>query len=181
MLTALDLFAGAGGLSLGLHAAGWQVVAAVERNPSAAATYRHNFPDTALLADVCDVDFKQFTGLDLVAGGPPCQPFSVAGKQLSADDPRDMVPQFVRAISEAQPRAFLLENVPGLLTVRNLAYVQRTVAQLKVWATPSYTRSCWPRTLAWRRTASGSFSSARGRASALCFRRQPTAGRACPR
>jgi len=129
--TAVDLFAGAGGLSLGLHTAGWDVVAAIEWDTWASQTYHANFPGTPMFADVQNVDFRVFSGIDLIAGGPPCQPFSVAGKQLASDDPRDMVPQFVRAVHEAQPRAFLMENVPGLLTQRNFSYTKRVVAQLE--------------------------------------------------
>ena len=113
--TAIDLFSGAGGLSLGLHQTGWNVVAAVESDPWCVATYKRNFGETDISADVRGVDFSRFEGIDLVAGGPPCQPFSVAGKQLAKADPRDMMPQFVRAVREARPRAFLLENVAGLL------------------------------------------------------------------
>ncbi len=128
---AIDLFAGAGGLTLGLQMAGWDVMAAVELDKWASATHKANFPDTYVLADVCDVDFRQFIGIDLVAGGPPCQPFSVAGKQLASADPRDMVPQFIRAVYEAKPKAFLMENVPGLLTSRHIAYTQQVIEQLE--------------------------------------------------
>jgi DNA (cytosine-5)-methyltransferase 1 len=130
-LTAIDLFAGAGGLSLGLHAAGWNIVAAVERDRWAAQTYQINFPGTSIYSDVRELDFRQFSGIDLLAGGPPCQPFSVAGKQLSHDDPRDMIPQFIRAVREARPRIFLMENVPGLLTQRNILYTKKVIAQLE--------------------------------------------------
>lgn len=129
--TAVDLFAGAGGLSLGLHTAGWDVVASVEWDTWASQTYQANFPGTQMFSDVQEVDFHSFSGIDLIAGGPPCQPFSVAGKQLASDDPRDMVPQFVRAVQEARPRAFLMENVPGLLTQRNISYTKKAVAQLE--------------------------------------------------
>lgn len=130
-LTALDLFAGAGGLSLGLHNAGWQIIAAVESDTWAMETYRRNFFDTKMFSDIRRVDFTQFSGIDLIAGGPPCQPFSVAGKQLSAYDPRDMVPQFIRAVTEVMPRTFLMENVPGLLTQRNILYTKKVIAQLE--------------------------------------------------
>jgi len=130
--TALDLFAGAGGLSLGLHLAGWEVVGAFEYDRWAASTYRHNFPaSTFQEADVREVDFSRFRGIDLLAGGPPCQPFSVAGKQLAREDPRDMVPQFLRAVKEARPRAFLMENVAGLWSTRNRGYVQLLIHNLR--------------------------------------------------
>ena len=118
--TVVDIFAGAGGLSSGLHMAGWDVVAAVENDRWCVETHRANFPSTWVIdGDVRNVDFTQFSGVDLIAGGPPCQPFSVAGKQLACDDPRDMIPQFIRAIQEARPKAFLMENVAGLYSNRH--------------------------------------------------------------
>lgn len=114
-LTALDLFCGAGGLSVGLHAAGFETVGAVEIGADAAATYRAAFPRTELLqADVAGVDFGRWRGVDLLAGGPPCQPFSTGGLRRGRDDARDFLPEFVRAVLQAQPRVFLMENVPGL-------------------------------------------------------------------
>src|SRR5690349_1960362 len=98
---AIDIFAGAGGLSLGLHMAGWNVEAAVEWDKDAASTYQRNFPSTrCICSDIELVDLKQFQDVDLLAGGPPCQPFSVAGKQQAAEDSRDMLPQFARAVKE---------------------------------------------------------------------------------
>jgi DNA (cytosine-5)-methyltransferase 1 len=114
-LTAIDLFCGAGGLSIGLHAAGFETVAAVEIGGDACATYRNAFPGTTLLQqDIRTVDFSQWRGVDLVAGGPPCQPFSTGGLQRGREDARDFLPDFVRAVLQVQPRAFLMENVPGL-------------------------------------------------------------------
>lgn len=115
MRSAIDLFAGAGGLSLGLKESGWSVAAAVEFDETAATTHAHNFPEVEHLnCDVRGINFKRFAGIDLIAGGPPCQPFSVSGKRLGAFDLRDMVPEFVRAVQEARPRSFLMENVAGL-------------------------------------------------------------------
>ncbi|MEB3831036.1 DNA cytosine methyltransferase [Phormidium sp. CCY1219] len=123
--TAIDLFAGAGGLSLGLHMAGWNVTTAIENEKWAIATYQQNFPATHLITkDARKIDFTQFQGIDLVAGGPPCQPFSVAGKQLAKADPRDRVPEFIRAVKEIRPPAFLMENVPGLQTTKHIEYSQ---------------------------------------------------------
>ncbi len=114
-LTALDLFCGAGGLSVGLHAAGIRTVGAVEIDNDAGATYRNAFPSTEVLQeDIRQVDFKRWRGVDLVAGGPPCEPFSTGGLRQGSDDARDFLPDFVRAVQEVQPRAFLMENVPGL-------------------------------------------------------------------
>ena len=131
MLTAIDLFAGAGGLSLGLKSAGWQVKSAIELDATAIATHRKNFPEADHVADdVRSINFRDFRGIDLVAGGPPCQPFSVSGKQLGSVDLRDMVPEFVRAVDEARPRAFLMENVAGLFAARFDDYLKSRIDDL---------------------------------------------------
>jgi len=129
---AIDLFAGAGGLSLGLKMAGWDVQVALEIDPDAINTHRTNMPEVRHLCDdVRDVDFAEFLGVGLVAGGPPCQPFSVSGKQLGMNDFRDMVPQFVRAVKEAKPYAFMMENVPGLTTTKFRPYLESKINELR--------------------------------------------------
>lgn len=132
LLNAIDLFAGAGGLSLGLHLAGWYVTDAFEFDTQAVHTYQNNFDGTNVIkADVREIDFSSYRGIDLVVGGPPCQPFSVAGKQLASADSRDMVPHFVRAIQQSQPKAFMMENVAGLLTRKHHHYVANTIAEFE--------------------------------------------------
>lgn len=131
MLVAVDLFAGAGGLSLGLAAAGFEIKAAVELDGDAAATFRRYHPDAKVHeGDIASADYSDYTGLDLVAGGPPCQPFSVGGKRLAEGDPRNGFPQFIRAVREMQPRAFLLENVAGVLATSKRPYFDWTLRQL---------------------------------------------------
>lgn len=128
---AIDLFAGAGGLSLGLKMAGWRVEAALEIKSDALKTHARNMPEVRHInRDVREVDFSEFAGIDLVAGGPPCQPFSVSGKQLGTKDERDMVPQFVRAVREARPKAFMMENVHGLTTAKFRPYLDEKIAEL---------------------------------------------------
>ena len=102
MNKAIDLFSGAGGLSLGMKMAGWDVRLAVEYDATAIETHRKNMPDVVHMCDdIRDIDFSEYKGrIDLVAGGPPCQPFSVSGKQLGMLDIRDMVPEFVRVVRE---------------------------------------------------------------------------------
>ncbi len=128
MRESIDLFAGAGGLSIGLHAAGFRPVAAVEIDVDCCETYRARFPN-GLLYDrsIEDVDLARFEGIDLVAGGPPCQPFSSGGKGLAAEDPRDMIPAFVRAVEVVRPQAFIMENVPGLFGVSHRDYLLRVL------------------------------------------------------
>lgn len=102
-------------MSLGLHAAGIKTVMAVEIMADAAATYQSIFADVEVRReDIRSVDFKSWRGVDVVAGGPPCQPFSIGGLRRGRSDQRDFLPEFVRAVLEVRPRAFVMENVPGL-------------------------------------------------------------------
>ncbi len=129
---AIDLFAGAGGLSLGLKMSDWDIKAALEIDTNAINTHRFNMPEVRHICDdIRDVDFDALRGLGLIAGGPPCQPFSVSGKRLGTDDIRDMVPQFVRAIREARPTSFLMENVAGLTSAKFKPYLEAQVNELR--------------------------------------------------
>jgi DNA (cytosine-5)-methyltransferase 1 len=108
----LELFAGCGGASLGLHRAGWRHAACVDREESAVATLAAaGFP--ALLADVREVDWTPFVGVDLLWASPPCQPGSAAGRRLGAADPRDGWPWTFDALDVVRPAWFLAENVLG--------------------------------------------------------------------
>jgi DNA (cytosine-5)-methyltransferase 1 len=139
-LRSLELFTGAGGLALGTHQAGFRHAAVVEWSPDACETLRTNSRSRAvegisrwsiLETDVRAVSFeKDFKGVDLVAGGPPCQPFSIGGKHRGMDDNRDMIPQFIRAVREIAPRAFILENVKGLTRQAFRNYFQYAILQL---------------------------------------------------
>jgi DNA (cytosine-5)-methyltransferase 1 len=130
-LTCLEICAGAGGQSLGLEQAGFRHLAAVEIDPDACATLRLNRPDwTVEQGDVHDFSGLPFRGADLLAGGVPCPPFSIAGKQLGADDERDLFPQALRLVAECQPAAVLLENVRGLSTARFTGYREQVLARL---------------------------------------------------
>jgi DNA (cytosine-5)-methyltransferase 1 len=115
-MKSLELFSGAGGLATGLSLAGFDHVALVERNKHASATLRQNFePDKIFYGDINDFDFLSLDSIDLVAGGPPCQPFSLGGKHRADQDKRDLFPQATKAIETLAPRAFIFENVKGLL------------------------------------------------------------------
>lgn len=128
-ITAIDLFSGAGGLSLGLEAAGIESVCAVEIMKDAAATYAAVFPHaTVHNGDIAEVDFRAYRGVDIVAGGPPCQPFSIGGLRRGKEDQRDFLPEFVRAVLEVRPRVFIMENVPGLASFT--PYLQSVFAPL---------------------------------------------------
>ena len=120
---AVDLFAGAGGLSLGLEHAGYEIAAAVEYDPIHAAVHEYNFPYGKTFArDVtgitgAEIRSKSEIGdreIALVAGGPPCQGISLIGRR-AIDDPRNaLLKEYVRLVLELQPRHFLMENVAGL-------------------------------------------------------------------
>ena len=128
----VDVFSGAGGLSLGLERAGLRCVEAVEIDRDACDTFSASHPRAKLIdTSVEDINFKSRGGIFLIAGGPPCQPFSSGGKGLAADDGRDMIPAFVKAVREAKPRAFLLENVPGLISQTHSAYFDAALRELR--------------------------------------------------
>jgi DNA (cytosine-5)-methyltransferase 1 len=115
-MTSIELFSGCGGLAKGLANAGFEHCAFVEFNKLACESLRANFnPALVHEADIKSFYFSTFPSVDLVAGGPPCQPFSLGGLAKAHNDHRDMFPQAVRAIRELQPRAFVFENVKGLL------------------------------------------------------------------
>ena len=114
--TSLELCAGAGGQALGLELAGFDHAALVELEHAACQTLRLNRPTWNVIeGDLRDFDARPFHGVDLVAGGVPCPPFSKAGKQLGADDERDLFPEAIRVVDECRPKAVMLENVRGLL------------------------------------------------------------------
>lgn len=122
-LSVLEICAGAGGQSLGLEKAGFDHELAVEIDRDAAATLRLNRPEWNVHeGDVREIDGKKYRGIDLLAGGVPCPPFSVAGKQLGADDERDLFPEALRLVREAKPAAVMLENVKGLASARFAPY-----------------------------------------------------------
>ena len=118
-LAVLELCAGAGGQSLGLEQAGFEHRALIEIDADACRTLRHNRPNWHVLeADVTTFDATPYRGVDLVAAGLPCPPFSVAGQQRGEEDERNLFPAAFRIIQEVQPKAVLIENVRGLLDKR---------------------------------------------------------------
>lgn len=116
-LDSVEICAGAGGQALGLEMAGFQHAALVEIEEEAQRTLRLNRPhwNTLEKGDVRDFSGAPYKGVDLLAGGVPCPPFSVAGKQLGKGDDRDLFPEAIRLVDEIRPRAVMLENVRGLL------------------------------------------------------------------
>ena len=114
----LDLFSGIGGFSLGLEWAGMSTVAFCERDPYCTTILNKHWPDTPVHNDVRNLDGKDYAdSIDLVAGGFPCQPFSVAGNRRGSDDDRHLWPEMLRIIQEAKPRWVIGENVFGLINM----------------------------------------------------------------
>jgi len=113
-LTSIEICAGAGGMALGLEKAGFTHRAVFENDKHAHSTLMFNRPQwNPHLCDVRELDATPYKGIDLFAGGVPCPPFSIAGKQEGAEDERDLFPSAIRLIKQVQPRAILLENVRG--------------------------------------------------------------------
>ena len=130
--TVIEICAGGGGQALGLEFAGFDHAAALEIDPHACATLRLNRPHWNVLpADIREVDGRPFRGADLLAGGVPCPPFSIAGKQLGSDDERDLFPEALRLASEIQPRAVMLENVPGFASEKFRRYRTSLIAKFR--------------------------------------------------
>ena len=138
-MKSIELFAGAGGLALATANAKFHHEAVLEWNPNACATLRRNKADglkqlrgaNVVEGDISNFDFREYAGkVDLVSGGPPCQPFSIGGKHVGMDDRRNMFPHAIRAVREIAPKAFLFENVKGLLRENFANYYQYIILQL---------------------------------------------------
>jgi DNA (cytosine-5)-methyltransferase 1 len=138
-LNSIELFSGAGGLALGLAESGFHHKLLVEYNKDAINTLQKNHDNgqtqikhwNICHSDINEISFKEYQSeISLIAGGPPCQPFSLAGKHKAANDKRDMFPQAVRAVREAEPKAFIFENVKGLLRQTFSTYFEYIILQL---------------------------------------------------
>ena len=134
-----ELFAGCGGLALGMSQAGFKHRYMAEFDSDAVATVLHNKSNGVehvrdwpmVLQDVRDVDWRALSKLDVISGGPPCQPFGIGGKKFGQEDRRDMWPEAIRAVREAAPRSFLFENVRNLAGPRFRPYLEWIVAHLE--------------------------------------------------
>jgi DNA (cytosine-5)-methyltransferase 1 len=153
MLTSVELFAGAGGLGMGLSLAGFRHRAVVEWNRYACDTIRRNrsmrhrlVADWPLhTGDVRDIDFGAMADdVDVVAGGPPCQPFSMGGKHQAQGDARDMFPAMADVIRQLRPRAFIVENVKGLTRPVFADYFGYIIARLEFPEMVRANGEAWP-------------------------------------
>ncbi len=131
-LTSLEICAGAGGQALGLEWAGFEHIALVEIDSWSCITLRHNRPDwNVIQQDLHTFSGHPYEGVDLLAGGVPCPPFSVAGHKRGHLDERDLFPQALRLVEETAPRAVMLENVRGLLAPEFTGYREEIDSQLR--------------------------------------------------
>jgi len=121
-LTVLELFCGGGLGAVGFKAAGFDIVKAIDFDENAVKAYRYNFGDHVEQADISAVDIGSLPSTDVIFGGPPCQDFSIAGKGAGADGERGrLVWRYLEIINAKQPKAFVFENVKGLLSKRHRA------------------------------------------------------------
>lgn len=151
-MRSVELFAGAGGLAMGMSRAGFRHAAVVEWDHDACETFRHN---QALHANdleewpVFEGDARSFdysavgSGVMVVSGGPPCQPFSMGGKARGHQDERDMFPEAVRAVRELQPKAFIFENVKGLMREAFTSYFEYVQLQLSYPEVTRKSKESW--------------------------------------
>lgn len=140
-MKSVDLFAGAGGLSCGLKQSGFFPILANELVPQYAETYQINHQDTQMIVgdvrQVCEINMKNLLGVkegevDLVAGGPPCQGFSVNAPIRTLDDERNhLFKDFLRVVASLQPKAVLIENVPGIISLGKGTVVKQIYAELE--------------------------------------------------
>ncbi len=137
-MRSVELFAGAGGMAIGMANAGFRHSAVIEWDRDACETFRFNqlhhanrFDQWPLFeCDVREFSYEEFSDVVVVSGGPPCQPFSVGGKHRGYRDDRDMFPEAVRAVRELKPKAFIFENVKGLLRESFSDYFEYILLQL---------------------------------------------------
>ena len=155
-MNALELFAGAGGLALGVSRAGFAHSAVVEWDKAACDSMRENkslgrehFSDWPIIeADVRDLHFSDFgQDIDLLAGGVPCQPWSLGGKHAGQNDARNLFPEMMRAVRETQPKAVLVENVKGLLRESFATYFEYITLGLSYPDVEPKQGEDWPRHL----------------------------------
>lgn len=129
-MNVISLFSGAGGLDIGVKNSGFNVLVASEKDKNACETYRYNHPETNVIEGDIDDHFEEITNhknIDLIVGGPPCQGFSVAGK-MDPNDPRSkLVFSFCKAVEIVKPKAFIMENVKSLGTLKKFEDVRNEI------------------------------------------------------
>lgn len=140
----LEIFSGAGGLAKGLELSGFEHAAFVEFNKHACDSLSENFdPKLVFFGDIKDFNLDSLENIDIVAGGPPCQPFSMGGKHQADQDDRDMFPYAIRAIERLTPKAFVFENVKGLLRQTFSDYFEYIILRLSYPDLAAETNTDW--------------------------------------
>ena len=143
-MNSFEIFSGAGGLAKGLALEGFNHSAFVEFNKFACESLYENYDkDKVYYGDIRDFNFDVLRNIDIVAGGPPCQPFSLGGKHKAENDDRDMFPYAIKAIEKLSPKAFVFENVKGLLRASFRDYFEYIISRLTY---PGYAQKYnnWP-------------------------------------
>jgi len=156
-MNSIEIFAGGGGLALGVKEAGFSHSGLIEWDKNSVKTLHHNCKNFGFGAkqqrihnnDICDISFLEFRDkIDLLSGGPPCQPFSIGGKHKAYNDDRDMFPEATRTLREIWPKAFIFENVRGLLRKTFSEYFGYIILQLTYPEIQKKPRQEWQRHLA---------------------------------
>lgn len=131
-MTCVEICAGAGGQAIGLDMAGFEHAVLIEYEAEYCQVLKENKPEwNVVCGDVHDFDGTAYQGVDLLAGGVPCPPFSVASKQLGKDDERDLFPEAIRLVKEIKPRAVMLENVRGFLDPKFSEYREHILEAIR--------------------------------------------------
>lgn len=115
----ISLFSGGGGLDLGFVTEGYKIIWAIDNDKNAVATYKANIGDHIICADINNININSIPYADIVIGGPPCQSFSLAGSRRTEDERGQLVWKYIRILEHVSPRAFVFENVVGLLSAKN--------------------------------------------------------------
>lgn len=146
-MNSIEMFSGAGGLAKGLELAGANHLAFIEWNEYACKTLRANYsPQDVFEVDARSFPFSSYNDVDIIAGGPPCQPFSLGGKAHGNNDKRDMFPAAIAAIRTLMPKAFIFENVKGILRKSFSEYFEYIILQL-TYPQVAQTSSDWRKNL----------------------------------
>ena len=123
MPNVIDLFCGCGGASLGFAREGFEIVAGIDNDQDALNTFSKNFPNSkALNIDLSttkDINYKDFSNIDIILGGPPCQGFSIAGKRDSSDPRNNLCNSYIELVKYINPKVVVIENVPNILNMAN--------------------------------------------------------------
>lgn len=127
----ISLFSGGGGLDFGFTAEGYNIVWAIDNNKNAVETYKANIGNNIICADINQVDIGEIPHADVVIGGPPCQSFSLAGNRNVEDERGQLVWRYIHIIEQVKPKAFVFENVTGLLSAKN-AQGEKIIDLLKI-------------------------------------------------